>query len=243
MPVLTADCPRCGSKRMTFDVEAANGRGVDRQVDWISIWEVFSVCRECRRATPFVLRLAKYDARNLFSPNSGTGPFHKFEGSLNTLFKVMGHVTLKDERRIDPPDHLPEDLERVFSEGAACLAIGAVNAAATMFRLCVDLATEPLLPKVVEGEQVTPERRTRRDLGLRLPWLFDNGLLPKELSELASAIKEDGNDGAHRASLSEADAEDILDFTVALLERLITEPVRLAEATERRAKRRQAATT
>jgi hypothetical protein len=75
-------------------------------------------------------------------------------------------------------------------------------------------------------------------LGLRLPWLFDNKLLPAELRDLAGCIKEDGNDGAHVGNLTKTDAGDLLDFTVAILERLITEPEKLKRAQQRRDARR-----
>jgi hypothetical protein len=59
------------------------------------------------------------------------------------------------------------------------------------------------------------------------------------LRELASCVREDGNDGAHAGTLSKEDAEDLLDFTCALLERLITEPKRLELAEARRNERRK----
>lgn len=238
MSVLVADCPRCPAQNMTFDVRGQNFRGLES--GWVSYWEIFSICRSCHQATVFVLRLGEYEAAEKFPVDSGAA-FLKYDGVLNNLFEIRGHIALKDEQKVAPPEHLPDEIREVFEEGAACLAIGAVNAAATMFRLCVDLATFPLLPEVVEGQKAEPDLRARRDLGLRLPWLFDNKLLPGELRDLAVAIKDDGNDGAHRASLSEDDAEDILDFTVALLERLITEPKRLELAKERRAKRHDTA--
>lgn len=58
------------------------------------------------------------------------------------------------------------------------------------------------------------------------------------LRELSLCIKEDGNDGAHAGSLTKDDAEDLLDFTFALLERIYTEPERLRLAQERRNARR-----
>jgi hypothetical protein len=104
-----------------------------------------------------------------------------------------------------------------------------------MFRLCVDIATRSMLPdEDVDGLNA----RVRRNLGLRLPWLFANGRLPQALQELSSCVKEDGNDGAHVGSLQKADAEDLLDFTVALLERMYTEPERLRLAQARRESRR-----
>jgi hypothetical protein len=103
-----------------------------------------------------------------------------------------------------------------------------------MFRLAVDLLTRPMLPEGDNG----PNAKVRRDLGLRLPWLFDNKLLPDDLRDLSHCIKEDGNDGAHQGTLTKADAEDLLDFTRELLERTVTEPMRIKLAKERRDKRR-----
>ncbi len=90
-----------------------------------------------------------------------------------------------------------------------------------------------------EGEVKGLNSKVRRDLGLRLPWLFDNGILPEALRELSSCVKDDGNDGAHEGTLKKEDAEDLLDFTYALLERIYTEPKRLQLAKERRLSRRE----
>jgi hypothetical protein len=58
-----------------------------------------------------------------------------------------------------------------------------------MFRLCLDLATRPLLPQ----EHVPGlKRRTRRDLAPRLEWLFETNRLPTALRELSSCVREDG---------------------------------------------------
>src|SRR5258708_6245693 len=109
-----------------------------------------------------------------------------------------------------------------------------------MFRLCVDLTTRPLLPAPEDTTTPQPNSKQRRDLGLRLTWLFDNGKLPSDLRELARCIREDANDGAHVGNLTKEDAEDLLDFTTALLERLIiiTEPKKLELAEARRKDRR-----
>jgi hypothetical protein len=108
-----------------------------------------------------------------------------------------------------------------------------------MFRLCIDLATRRLLPGEDEGAAGL-NAKTRRDLGLRLPWLFDSGRLPDALRDLSLCVKEDGNDGAHQGTLTTQDATDLLDFTVVLLERMFTEPEKLRLAKERRDARRAA---
>ena len=148
---------------------------------------------------------------------------------------IDGFISQKDAAAIEPPEHLPERIAAAFTEGAKCLAIGCHNGAGTMFRLCVDLATRRMLPEVDEPKL---NAQVRRNLGLRLPWLFDTGRLPEALRDLSSCVKEDGNDGAHEGTLSKEDAYDLLDFTTALLERMYTEPERLRLAKERRDARR-----
>ncbi len=97
------------------------------------------------------------------------------------------------------------------------------------------LVTKQLLPtQDVEGLN----QRIRRNLGLRLPWLFDNHILPKNLRELSVCVREDGNDDAHAGTLGKEDAEDLLDFTYILLERIYTEPERIRLAAKRRVSRR-----
>ena len=229
MAELVADCPRCGSKRITFDVTQEHFIG--RHYDWQSWYEAFCICRHCNYSTTFVLSQ---------NANSDTSAVHKngllkLTGAINRYMNIESFVSLKDAAAIEPPEHLPDEIAAAFTEGAKCLAIGCHNAAATMFRLCVDIATRQMLPAADEPE---PNARVRRNLGLRLPWLFDTGRLPKALRDLSSCVKEDGNDGAHEGTLSKEDADDLLDFTAALLERMYTEPERLRLAKERRDARR-----
>jgi hypothetical protein len=231
MVQLVADCPRCGALKTAFNVLGLIQRREEPRHGWMYRYEVFSCCLHCRQSTTFVVA----DKLNGANKVIGGAGFLQSGRSLNDLGGVEGFISIKDSHSVDPPEYLPSDIQAVFVEGARCAAVGCYNAAGTMFRLSVDLATLSRLP--VE-EMPGLNHRTRRDLGLRLPWLFANNLLPIELQELSTCIKEDGNDGAHRGTLKKEDAEDLLDFTVALLERLYTEPERLRLAAERRAQRR-----
>lgn len=229
MPELVANCPRCGSSKITFDVTAA--KTIAQYYGWQYWYETFCICRHCGHATIFVLS-ESVDSDYDYIHKVG---ILKVERALNKYLNVEKYVSLKDQATIVPPEYIPKDIEAVFKEGATCLAVGCYNAAGTMFRLCVDLVTRSMLPKEdTEGLNA----KVRRDLGLRLPWLFANRLLPEALKELSSCIKEDGNDGAHAGTLKQPDAEDLLDFTTALLERIYTEPEHLRLAQERRESRR-----
>ncbi len=229
MAELVADCPRCGAKHITFEVLSAIVVGV--RYEWQHWYEAFSVCRHCSKASIFLLsESSSSDYRYVQKVG-----LLKVEGSLNNYVKVERFISVRDRVSVESPAHVPADISAVFQEAAVCLSVACHNASGTMFRLCVDLSTRALLPnEEVQGLNA----KVRRDLGLRLPWLIENGYLPKELKGLSSCIKEDGNDGAHAGTLTKEDAEDLLDFTMALLERLYTEPERLRIAEARRNERR-----
>lgn len=227
MAELVTDCPRCRACKITFECTAEKLIAVD--YGWMADYEAFCTCRQCGKSSIFVLRLKNSD-------HKGALPSRVSDATLNLYFEIRGVVSIKDTAAVSPPDHLPREIEAQFREGAACLAIGCHNAAAAMFRLCLDTSTRELLPSEDEAQ---PGAATRRSLGLRLQWLLENGRLDRSLEELSHCIKEDGNDGAHVGSLSEQDALDVLDFTVEVLERLYTTPKRLDLAKQRRAERRK----
>lgn len=229
MSELVANCPRCKAKEMTFDL--ISEIRMPSHNSWQRRYEAFCICRACNRSTVFVLLQIDYEASDLLEKSR----LAELDCAVNQFVNVTAHISLKDAGGELPPDHLPANIEAGFREGAACLAIGCPNAAGTMFRLCVDLATRSMLPG---GKEKGLNNTVRRNLGLRLPWLFDNGVLPESLRDLSACIKDDGNDGAHEGTLSAEDAADILDFTYVLLERIYTEPKRIELANERRAARR-----
>jgi hypothetical protein len=226
---LVADCPRCGSRQITFDL--TQDLLIREQYGWQQWYEAFCICRCCKRATVFVLAQQVHTDYKVVHRNG----LVSLVDAVNRYMGVEGFISLKDSVSAAPPEHVPKAVEDAFKEGATCLSVNCYNAAGCMFRLCIDLATRSMLP-----EQDAPglNSRVRRNLGLRLPWLFDNKLLPEALRELSSCVKEDGNDGAHAGSLGKEDAEDLCDFTTALLERIYTETERLRLASERRAARR-----
>lgn len=198
--------------------------------DWQYWFEAFCICRSCNRSTTFVLSQKKSSDKDEIKKGLAN-----LKRAVNQLMTIESYISIKDTVSKKPPEHIPENIAAVFREGAACMSIGCFNAAGTMFRLCIDLSTRAMLPA---GEVEGLNSKVRRDLGLRLPWLFDNRILPEALRELSSCVKDDGNDGAHEGTLKKEDAEDILDFTYALLERIHTEPKRLQLANERRLARR-----
>jgi hypothetical protein len=210
---------------MTFDI--GSHIAVEVHYNW-KVWhEVFAVCRHCKRSTVFFVGQKNVDQPVNFDQ----------KGSIADTGEVGRFVSLRDRVSLRPPDHVPENVARAFNEAAASMSIECFNAAGSMFRATLDLATRELLPPE-DPPVLGLSSKTRRDLGLRLPWLFDAGRLPEGLRELSTCVREDGNDAAHQVNLTKEDAEDLRDFAAALLERIYTEPQKLRLAQERRNQRR-----
>ena len=234
MATFVADCPRCGANKMTFDVLSDVHTATFS--DWQHWHEITCKCRHCKHPSLLLVPLDAIKLKGLFGKD---GSVSSQDGDVGKMFKLRRVITVADLAQKDAPKHLPSNIAEAFSEGTKCLAIGCFNAAAAMFRLCLDLATKSMLPDpdITDG----PTKRERYSLGHRLEWLFKHQHLPSDLEDLSTAVKEDGNAGAHDGKLEVTDADDLYDFTFALLERLYTQPARLAEAKARRESRRSAA--
>jgi hypothetical protein len=218
---------------MTFDVSAANWVG--ESYGWQHHFEAFCVCRGCHGGVIYYISKSGEALKSDIDVNSVEAVM-AYAGVLNDCFRIERHVRVPDRLAAAPPEHLPRDIDAAFREGATCMTVDCFNAAGTMFRLCLDFATKALLP---EQDHSGLNGRIRGSLGLRMNWLFETGGLPAAFRDLATCVKDDGNDGAHDGTLTKVDAEDLQDFTFELLERLYTEPKRLEIAKERRIKRHQ----
>ncbi len=127
MSELIADCPRCGSRRITFDLTQQNL--LYSKHGWQYWYEAFCICRNCKHSTTFVLAQDVNPDHKIVHQNG----LLKLGDAVNRYMRIEGHVSLKDAVAAHPPKHLPPEIEAVFREGATCLAVGCYNAAGTMF--------------------------------------------------------------------------------------------------------------
>ena len=128
---LVSDCPRCGAAKTTFDVLA--GHFLGEQYQWQTWYDAFCVCRHCHKTAVFVLSQLKAADETLHA----VGLMGLLD-SVNNHFRVESFRSLKDIVRDDPPEHVPAEIKAAFTEGATCMAVECFNAAATMFRLCIE---------------------------------------------------------------------------------------------------------
>jgi hypothetical protein len=224
MAMLTVECARCSERKMTHDV-----RAFTNYYEHGECYELLLQCRSCHKS-------AIWAVTTRFG-NYGMGAIFASDNTVNDLLNILGAVRPRGSA-IEAPPHVPPELKLIFDEAAECISIGAWNASGAMFRKIIDQISKDKMNSAPGGPP--SDKRTRFNLKPRLAWLFANNLLPKEVEALADAIREDANDGVHNAPLGQADALDVQDFTVELLEALYTLPGRLREAEARRAQRRGA---
>lgn len=216
---------------MTFDI--LSDVYTHTYFDWKHFHEVTALCRRCDRPSIMLVGLHESRAQKNFGIN---GSITAIQTDIGRVFRVERVISTADFAAKAAPESLPQDIDQAFKEGTRCLAIGCHNAAAAMFRLCLDLATKSRLPE--EGLAGGPSSHQRRYLAPRLTWLFEQKLLPEDLLELSTAVKDYGNDGAHDGTLDDNEADDLYDFAFAVLERLYTQPERIAQMRARRDERR-----
>jgi hypothetical protein len=106
---------------------------------------------------------------------------------------------------------IPNSLRLAYEEARSCFRAKAYTATAIMCR------------KTLEG--IADENKiTARNLGIALKEMKDKGIIENRLYEWADALRISGNEAAHgvNSQVSRQDANDILEFTHALLEYVFT---------------------
>jgi len=234
MPELVADCPRCGAKSYTFILKSIIPTHVE--YNWQNNYEAFCLCKNCIKPTTFFLAQKDIKDTDFFREIDN---IYQCKVSLNNYLDVEGFLNLRNMLAQSAPEYTPSEIAKIFLEGSQSVSGKCPNAAGAMFRLCIDLASKALLPKENKDDQEKPDSKVIKFLKPRLAWLFEAGLLPSDLEELSDCIREDGNDSAYDGTITIEEAEDLMEFTILLLERLYTEPAKLDIANARRLARRE----
>jgi hypothetical protein len=121
-----------------------------------------------------------------------------------------------------PKGSYHQETLRAWNEAEAVYAIGNAPTASSMaYRRVLELAVKQLDTLQAESSEM---------LGVRISRLRKAGIVSDELSVLLDAAKAFGNEAAHGARLTAADAEIARDLCEALLRQCFTVPQLLAEA-------------
>jgi len=208
---------------MAADHGVVEPRVID--VDYEYRYEAFCICTVCKMSTVFIL---KPFATSKAAPEPGD--LEKHAGSLHDYLKVVEQVSARHFSAYLFPEDLPEKIKYALEEGEACLAVGYLNAACTMFRLCLELVAHDEFEKLSDDEKKKLPRNPKtgksgRVLATTLECLFENGKIPANFHDLADCIRNYGNDSAHQGNLCKKDKRDVeklLDFTRQILVEVYT---------------------
>lgn len=217
---------------MTADVPISVGLG---DSGGVQLWEIFAVCRKCGKGSVLKVRPSPSFAGTLAT--MGSFAPHTLNGNLDPYVSIIGGLDSSDFAPLGVPEHMPPIVHNAYLEAVTNIRIGCPNAAAAMFRLAMDLATKEKV-EAIPAEDPQPNSEEKRVLAKRVEWLFEQKLLPSVLKPLAKALRENANDGAHDGTLTMHDANDLYDFSEALMYEIYTVPGQIVAINQRRAARR-----
>jgi hypothetical protein len=96
MSDLVADCPRCGSNRITFDLFAAIPTEV--HYNWQTWYEAFCRCSHCLRCTIFVLSDKSIDE----SKHTKKTGLPNVAGAVNNYVDIERYISMRDRATVPP---------------------------------------------------------------------------------------------------------------------------------------------
>lgn len=236
MNFLVSNCTYCGTRKIRFD-----NHGFNKVNNYQ--WDIFSICSNCYK--PSVFQVSMRD--DIGSPalindlKDRTTLAHLKNTNLLDFFSLGELVTPPRDSVKECPDHVPENIKKVFDEAAICLALNCFTASGAMFRLCLDITTKELLDQWINTNRMAdpqPNSAKKGKLFNRIEFLIEKNVIPSDLKDFAHHIRLDGNDAAHDGSTEKDEAEDLLDFSELFLERIYTNQKQLELAQARRLARR-----
>ena len=190
------DCPHCGTARVGFELVNES---------WLPRHECWHVCARCNHCVGLVVLNLKSHREEEDAPSD-------YYTSDPALFEIK---EMYPESVAKIPDHLPEDVERLFRQGADNLPANP-DAAGAMFR------------KTLEAILRDKCAATTGTLIKRIDKAAELGVLTSDLAGYAHTIRLEGNEAAH-GTYDEADAVQLHSLVRLVLNYVYTLPGMQAE--------------
>ena len=226
MPIIAQiDCPYCGTKKSGFQaegqfrrLESYNPMSYNHSYeDW-----VFMSCGNCRQTISAVYL---YNGKNTPSIDIWS---KKHGDPKNFGFKYTNHYP--KETAFDEPKFVPDKVLIPYQQAISNITSSNWDAAGTMARKTLDVATKDMVRTEFETREEEQERLLKKPLHFRIEELEKHNLLTKALAELAYVLKNEGNDASHEEEpYAEDDARKIAEYAQALLTYIYTIPGMVAE--------------
>ncbi|MGL0787553.1 DUF4145 domain-containing protein [Xanthomonas translucens pv. undulosa] len=204
MTILVSNCPHCGAERMSMNYVAAI-----QPAHQVGI-AAFS-CNGCHELN--CVRFFHSDS-SVQWVQAASGEFEETGKHRFGLHILARYPTPKTSAA---PGGLSPAVARAYLQGVDNARRGHSDAAASMFRKAIDVATRELDPSFA-GKNLAP----------RIDLLAEKGRLTADLKEWAHLIRLDGNQGAHDdEELTTAEIDQLHAFTELFLTYTFTLPAQV----------------
>lgn len=208
MAFFVRDCVRCGVKSVQHMLV---GQGHIKHFDW----EVAGACANCKQVSVYALHLNSTGiAPSSYSENlenDGT----RLAKTPVRIATVPAHVS----------EHVPARIAGLFREANECRQMTWYEAAGSMYRKTLDVATK----HIFTHDPRLSDKKPANALRSRIKAMGEMGILEHDIVELADIVALDGNDAVHDEDpYTKEEAEALEDLTFDLLDRLFVRPAKIA---------------
>lgn len=207
------NCVRCGTRAVVHNVHGEVRVGKP----FANSHELAAACASCRQFSIYTWG----------APAAGRNDASGYNGNIEDY---AGERLSKDPVRIavvskELSEHIPNRVTDLFREANECLQMNYCEAAGSMFRKALDVATKHIYSHDVRLDGKEPAQALRA----RIKSMGEMGILEADIVELADVAALDGNDAAHDIDpYSREEAEALEDLTLDLLDRLFVRPAKIA---------------
>jgi hypothetical protein len=218
------ECPHCGAEKVGFSIvyERPMTRAKNTSIEQ---FQTFMVCSNCEGG------IIGHFERPVMQPAQTPAQCQIDPRALG--FKLS--ATFPKPEPLKLPTHIPADeLKSYFNQAWDSLRRGNWDASGAMSRKVVDVSTQMLL-----GTDATKYKSIKD----RIDGLGARHQLTPDLKEWAHEVRLGGNDASHdKDPFTQAEAEELLDFTELYLTYVYSLPGRLAERKAQALKAKSAST-
>jgi hypothetical protein len=211
------DCPYCMTKSAGFQAVGSfrrtattRRRGAGQQAERVyEDWFMMSCgnCRKCIVAHYNYQRVSEFKLDNIMHAHGSMAQFGYSLGGYVPKIAV-----------IEEPDFLPERVAIPFRQAVSNVSASNWDAAGTMARKTLEVATKDLCRNKVADEEMQEKLIKKTWLKGRIARLFDLGILTRDLADLAGLIKDEGDEAAHEEEpYSENEARELVGYAQVLL--------------------------
>ncbi|WP_418460384.1 DUF4145 domain-containing protein [Brucella intermedia] len=178
-------------------------------------WEVAGACANCKQVSVYALRINSTG----IIPSSFSDNLENDETRLAKtpvrIATVPAYVS----------EHVPARIAGLFREANECRQMTWYEAAGSMYRKTLDVATKHIF---THDPRLT-DKKPANALRSRIKAMGEMGILERDIVELADIVALDGNDAVHDEDpYTKEEAEALEDLTFDLLDRLFVRPAKIA---------------